>query len=110
MARPDTSRLPLLRERAFIGGEWVAADSGRSLPVRNPADGAVLGHVPDMEQGETRRAIAAAEAAMPAWAARPARERAAILETWFDLMVAAREDLAQLALRRAGQAAGRSAG
>jgi len=96
MARPDTLRLPLLRERALIAGEWVAADSGRTLPVRNPADGTVLAHVPDMEEGETRRAIAAAQAAMPAWASRPARERAAILENWFDLMVGAREDLAQL--------------
>jgi succinate-semialdehyde dehydrogenase/glutarate-semialdehyde dehydrogenase len=96
---PEThrpARLRLLRERALIAGEWVAADGGRTLEVRDPADRGLLGTVPDMGATETRRAIAAAEAAFAAWAARPARERAALLEAWFDRIVDAREDLAQL--------------
>jgi succinate-semialdehyde dehydrogenase/glutarate-semialdehyde dehydrogenase len=91
-----SQRPALLRERALIAGEWMQADSGASFDVLNPADGSVLGTVPDMGAAETRRAVAAAGDAFPGWAARPAKERAALLESWFDLLVQAREDLAQL--------------
>jgi succinate-semialdehyde dehydrogenase/glutarate-semialdehyde dehydrogenase len=69
----------LLRDRLWIGGQWVAADAGATRPVRNPASGATLAEVPLAGAAETRRAIAAAAAALPAWAARPAKERAAVL-------------------------------
>ena len=67
----------LLRDRGYIDGAWAAADSGATFPVHDPATGEVLAEVPRMGAAETRRAIEAAAAALPAWRARPARERAA---------------------------------
>ena len=63
----------LLRDRAFVAGEWVAADDGRSFPVTNPARGDVLCTVPDLGDAEVGRAIDAAYEAQKDWAARPAR-------------------------------------
>ena len=60
----------LLRQSCFIGGLWASADSGATLPVHNPATAEQLGVIPNMGAAETRRAIAAAAAAMPAWAGR----------------------------------------
>jgi len=87
---------PLLREACYIDGQWVGADSGQTLAVTNPATGEVLGTVPNCGAAETRRAIAAAQAAMPAWRARTAKDRAAILRRWFDLMMQNQEELARL--------------
>jgi delta 1-pyrroline-5-carboxylate dehydrogenase len=75
-------------------GEWVG--SSQTIPVRNPATGAVLGTVPRLGAEETRRAIDAAERAWPAWRAKTAKERSVILRKWFDLMMANQEDLAVL--------------
>ena len=72
--------------RALIGGEWVEADNGATHGVINPATREMIGTVPVMGAAETRRAIAAAAAAQPAWAARTAKERAAILRRWYELM------------------------
>jgi succinate-semialdehyde dehydrogenase/glutarate-semialdehyde dehydrogenase len=93
----------LLRTQAFIDGEWVQADDGRVFEVRNPADGALVGCVPDLGASETRRAIAAAAAALPAWRARTAKERAAILRRWFELIMANQEDLAVLMTSEQGK-------
>ena len=76
----------LLREQCFIDGSWVAADEGGVLAVKNPATGATLGSVPNMGASETRRAIAAADAALPGWKARTAKERAVIMRRWFELI------------------------
>ncbi len=89
----DTS---LFRSQAYINGEWVDADSGDSVPVTNPADGNTLISVPDMGAAETRRAIDAANAALPAWSARTAKDRAAILRRWYELIMENQEDLARL--------------
>ncbi|HNR61040.1 MAG TPA: NADP-dependent succinate-semialdehyde dehydrogenase [Thauera sp.] len=86
----------LLRAQAYIDGQWLAADDGGSFDVTNPADGSRVGSVPDMGAAETRRAIAAADAALPAWRARTAKERAAILRRWYELILANQEDLAVL--------------
>ncbi len=86
----------LLREQAYIDGEWCDADDGGSFAVTNPATGEVLGHVPRMGAAETRRAIEAARRAQGDWASRPAAERAAILRTLRDLMFEHRDDLALL--------------
>ncbi|CAM5339587.1 NADP-dependent succinate-semialdehyde dehydrogenase [Thauera mechernichensis] len=86
----------LLRAQAYIDGQWLAADDGCSFDVTNPADGSRVGSVPDMGAAETRRAIAAADAALPAWRARTAKERAAILRRWYELILANQEDLAVL--------------
>lgn len=93
----------LLQQFAYLDGQWVSADSGATLPVTNPATGALLGSVPNMGAAETRRAIAAAAAAMPAWAAKTAKERATILRRWHDLMMANQEDLAVLMTAEQGK-------
>jgi succinate-semialdehyde dehydrogenase / glutarate-semialdehyde dehydrogenase len=100
----------LLKESGYIDGSWVGADGGESLPVHNPATGAKLGVIPNMGTGETRRAIAAAAAAMPAWAARTAKDRAVILRRWFDLMMANQEDLAVLMTAEQGKPLAESKG
>ncbi|MQP67256.1 succinate-semialdehyde dehydrogenase [Niveispirillum sp. SYP-B3756] len=86
----------LLRGQAFINGVWCDADDGGRFDVANPASGAVLGQVPAMGGAETARAIAAANAALPAWKARTAKDRAALMMRWHDLILAAKEDLARL--------------
>jgi succinate-semialdehyde dehydrogenase/glutarate-semialdehyde dehydrogenase len=100
----------LLRTQAFIGNQWVDADSGATLDVHNPATGAKLGTVPKMGAGETRRAIAAASAAMPAWAKKTAKERAVILRRWYDLMMANQDDLAVLMTAEQGKPLAESKG
>jgi len=83
----------LFREQCYIDGAWVAADSKKTFPVDNPASGEIIGNVPDMGAAETKRAIEAADKAWPAWRAKTAKERAAILRKWFDLMMANQDDL-----------------
>jgi succinate-semialdehyde dehydrogenase/glutarate-semialdehyde dehydrogenase len=83
----------LFREQCYIDGAWVAADSKKTFSVDNPATGETIGTVPDMGTAETRRAIEAADRAWPAWRAKTAKERAAILRKWFDLMMANQDDL-----------------
>ena len=91
----------LFREQCYIDGQWVGAK--KTFEVNNPATGATLGSVPDMGVEETRRAIDAAGRAWPAWRAKTAKERAAILRKWFDLMMAAQEDLAQILTAEQGK-------
>jgi succinate-semialdehyde dehydrogenase/glutarate-semialdehyde dehydrogenase len=93
----------LLRTQAYIGGRWVDADAGAVAPVRNPATGATLGTVPELGAAETRRAIETASAAFPAWAATPARERAALLRRWHGLVLEHQEDLATLMTAEQGK-------
>lgn len=100
----------LLREKAYLNGEWVGADSGAVFEVTNPATGAVLARVPDMLEGETRRAIEAAAAAWPAWAAKTAKERAAILRKWYELIMANQEDLAVIMTSEQGKPLAESRG
>ena len=87
----DTS---LLREQVLVAGEWVGADSGATIEVRDPANGELVGTVPKCGAAETRRAIAAAEQAQRGWAQTPAKERAAVLRRLNDLMLANQDDLA----------------
>ncbi len=91
----------LFREQCYIDGEWVGGE--KTIAVHNPATGAVLGSVPRLGTAETRRAIEAAERAWPAWRAKTAKERSAILRKWFDLMMAAQEDLAQILTAEQGK-------
>jgi len=86
----------LFKEAAYVDGHWIAADDGATFAVDNPATGEVIAQVAALEAVETARAIAAAEAAWPAWRARPAAERAALLERWHALMLEHQEDLALL--------------
>jgi succinate-semialdehyde dehydrogenase/glutarate-semialdehyde dehydrogenase len=100
----------LRRTQAFIDGKWADADGGATRPVLNPATGEKLGTVPYMGAAETRRAIAAAAAAMPAWAARTAKDRATILRRWHDLMMANQDDLAVLMTAEQGKPLAESRG
>jgi succinate-semialdehyde dehydrogenase / glutarate-semialdehyde dehydrogenase len=88
--------ISLLRQKAYIDGSWSGADNGHTHPIRNPANGEIIAQVPDMAAVETRRAIAAADAALPAWRAKTAKERAAVLRRWYELIIANQDDLAQL--------------
>jgi len=87
---------PLLRHQCYIAGEWIDADSGATLEVTNPATGEALGTIPNCGAAETARAIAAAEATFPAWRARTAKDRAACLHRWFELIMANQEELARI--------------
>jgi len=100
----------LLREAAYIDGAWVGADDGARFDVTNPADGSRIAAVPNMGAAEARRAIAAADAALPAWRARTAKERAVILRKWFELIMAAQEDLAVLMTSEQGKPLAESRG
>ena len=91
----------LFRTQSYIDGAWI--DGRKTFAVRNPATGAQLAAVPDLGAEETRRAIDAAERAWPAWRAKTAKERAAILRRWFELMMANQEDLAQILTAEQGK-------
>ena len=93
----------LFAERAFVGGRWTDAGSGRTLAVQDPATGALVGHVPDMDGADTRAAIEAAAAAFPAWRARPAGERSQILERWNALVLENAADLAAIMTAEQGK-------
>jgi succinate-semialdehyde dehydrogenase/glutarate-semialdehyde dehydrogenase len=110
-----TSPLPLkdptlFRQSNYLDGKWVHADSGKTIAVKNPATGEVVGEVPSMGAAETRRAIEAANRAWPAWRALLAKERAAILHTLADLLVANAEDLAVIMTAEQGKPLSESKG
>ena len=87
---PDTLERPtldladpsLLRQQCHVDGAWVAADNGTTMPVVDPATGELVGTAPMFGAAETKRAIEAAHRAYPAWRAKTAKERSAVLRTW----------------------------
>ena len=93
----------LFIERAYIGGAWVGAASGASVSVDNPATGAIIGTVPDCGEADTQAAIDAAEAAFPAWKARTAADRAAVLERWHALVLENVADLGRIMTAEQGK-------
>jgi succinate-semialdehyde dehydrogenase/glutarate-semialdehyde dehydrogenase len=100
----------LLRQQAYIAGRWCEADNGKSFPVTNPATGELLAHVPDMEAAETRRAIEAAKTAWTEWRRKSAKDRAALLRKWYDLMMANLDDLAGIMTAEQGKPLSESKG
>jgi succinate-semialdehyde dehydrogenase / glutarate-semialdehyde dehydrogenase len=100
----------LLREKCYIDGRWVEADSGESIRVTNPATGEVIGNIPKMGVAETRRAIEAANSALPAWRAKTAKERSAILRRWFEMIMANQEELAMIMTAEQGKPLAESKG
>jgi succinate-semialdehyde dehydrogenase/glutarate-semialdehyde dehydrogenase len=100
---PSLKDPSLLRELAYIAGQWVGADGGATMDVVNPATGKTIGTAPWMGAAETRRAIDAANAAWPAWRAKLPKERSAILRKWFDLMMANLDDLALILTTEQGK-------
>lgn len=100
----------LLKQLCYLEGSWQAADSAQSIAVSNPATGDILGSVPRMGQTETRRAISAADAALPAWRALAAKERSLILRRWFELIMANQDDLAVIMTAEQGKPLAESKG
>jgi succinate-semialdehyde dehydrogenase/glutarate-semialdehyde dehydrogenase len=104
-----TAALPLLtdtklfRQAAYIDGAWIDARAGAAIGVDNPATGEIIGVVPKLGRAETRQAIDAAARALPAWRKKTAKERAAVMRRWFDLMMANQEDLALLMTTEQGK-------
>jgi succinate-semialdehyde dehydrogenase/glutarate-semialdehyde dehydrogenase len=105
----NTSTMPklkdpsLFKQQAFINGEWVDADDKAVFPVNNPSTGAVLGKVPNLTVKEVRRTIEAADAAWGPWRAKTAKERATVLNKWFDLLMANQDDLGALMTAEQGK-------
>ena len=93
----------LLRQQCYVDGAWIDARGGGTVKVTNPATGHLLGTVPSLGLDETRAAIEAAHAAFPAWAARTAKDRAALLRKWHDLMLAHADDLATVMTAEQGK-------
>ncbi len=100
----------LFRSQAYIDGAWVDADDGTTFEVKNPADDGILTEVPNQGVAETRHAIEAASAAWPAWRSKTAKERAAILRRWFELLVENKQDLARLMTAEQGKPIAESEG
>ncbi|BCH20358.1 NAD-dependent succinate-semialdehyde dehydrogenase [Mesorhizobium sp. L-8-10] len=86
----------LLRELAYVDGQWTAGAAGRGFEVRDPAGGELVGWVAGLDTAETGAAIDAAARAFPAWRSMAAQDRARILRDWFELIMSARDDLALL--------------
>jgi succinate-semialdehyde dehydrogenase/glutarate-semialdehyde dehydrogenase len=93
----------LFRQACYVNGEWVDARSGGTIVVDNPATSEVLGTVPKLGAAETRMAIDAANAVLPAWRKKTAKERAAVVRRWYELMLENQEDLARLMTTEQGK-------
>src|SRR5947207_2336025 len=100
----------LFRQQCYIDGEWVDAYDRATVAVKDPASGETLGTVPKMGADETRRAIEAADKALPAWRGKTAKERAQILRRWYDLMMTNQDDLATLMTAEQGKPLAESKG
>ena len=100
----------LFRQQCYINGQWVDADSGKTIDVTNPATGEVLGTIPNMGTAETRRAVEAANAAWTGWRKKTAKERANVLRKLFNLMMENQEDLAVLMTAEQGKPMAESKG
>ena len=91
----------LLKTDALIDGEWVAGKS--RFAVTDPATGALLAEVANLGASEAEAAIAAANKAWPAWRAKTAKERGAILMKWFHLLHKHADDLARIMTAEQGK-------
>lgn len=99
----DLKDSKLFRQQCYIDGAWLDADAGTTIVVTNPANNEELGTVPKMGTAETRRAIEAANAALPAWRTRTAKDRSALLHRWFELMLEHKQDLAMIMTAEQGK-------
>src|SRR5687767_10085108 len=93
----------LFRQSCYVDGGWMDAASGASVAVDNPASGEIVGTVPKFGAAETRKAIEAANRAFPEWRKKTAKERAAVLRRWYELMLQHQEDLARLMTTEQGK-------
>ncbi len=100
---PSLADGALLKTDAYIAGEWKPASSRARFAVLNPADGVEIAKVANCKAPEAQRAIDAAQQALPGWRAKTAKERAAAMRRWFELIVAHQEDLAKLMTAEQGK-------
>src|SRR5882724_12602579 len=100
----------LIRDAAYVDGEWRGARSGARFAVKNPATGEVIAEVADLDETDVRDAIEAADRAWGPWRAKTAKERAVLMRKWYELMMAAQEDLAQLMTAEQGKPLAESKG
>ena len=77
----------LFRQQCYIDGKWVDANSGESVEITNPPNGEIIGRMPNAGAKETQRAIEAADTAWKSWRAKTAKERAALIRAWHDLIL-----------------------
>jgi len=98
-----TNILELTANKAYINGSWVDALSSKCYEILNPATGELLAQVPSMQGADTEQAIAAANAALPAWRQRTAKDRSQILRRWFDLIMQHQDALATLMTQEQGK-------
>jgi succinate-semialdehyde dehydrogenase/glutarate-semialdehyde dehydrogenase len=97
-------------DRALIGGQWVAAQSGREIEVRNPSDDSLIASVPQADAADTKSAVNAAEAALPGWRALPGVERARMLRRLYELMIRDQDRLAEIITLEVGKPLAESRG
>ncbi|WP_095198974.1 NAD-dependent succinate-semialdehyde dehydrogenase [Mesorhizobium carmichaelinearum] len=86
----------LLRELAYVDGHWTASEAAESFEVTDPATGSTVAFVAALDARQTTKAIDAAARAFPAWRSLLPQERSKILRKWFELIIAAKDDLALL--------------
>ncbi|OOY12539.1 NAD-dependent succinate-semialdehyde dehydrogenase [Thioclava marina] len=102
-ARPDIADKRLLRSFAYVNGRWIAGETGEAIPVTNPANGERLGDVTALSRAQSRAAVDAAQTAFLDWSLTLPQERASILRRWFDLIIAAKDDLARIMVLEQGK-------
>jgi len=105
LSRPD-----LICRKAYVNGAWIEGEGGKTFDVVNPARGDVVASVADLTRADVAKALDAAKAAQPAWAAKTGKERAQVLRKWFDLLMANQEDLAIIMTAEQGKPLAESRG
>jgi succinate-semialdehyde dehydrogenase/glutarate-semialdehyde dehydrogenase len=93
----------LLKQDAYIDGQWQAGKTGKRFAVTDPATGETIAEVADCNADDATAAVEAAQKAFPAWRSKTAKERAAILRRWFDLMMENQDDLGAIMTSEQGK-------
>jgi succinate-semialdehyde dehydrogenase/glutarate-semialdehyde dehydrogenase len=99
----NLQRTSLFRQQCHIDGQWVDSSDRESIPVVNPATGAVIGSVPRLTAQDVQSAIRAANKALPAWRDTSAKDRSKLMRRWYDLCMAHQEDLATILTSEQGK-------
>ncbi|XP_008475372.1 succinate-semialdehyde dehydrogenase, mitochondrial-like [Diaphorina citri] len=95
--------MSLWKDKAYVNGSWTDAESGSFFQVTNPANGKVLGKLPDMNDKDTEKALKVASEAFVEWGKTTGKERGIILRKWYDLLVQNKEELAKIITAEAGK-------